>query len=66
MLELKSLSLVSVVTFLEFQMFLIAAKVVLAFWILILMSASVPQLIDGTTEVTKRFHVLKWLPSKGD
>ena len=42
MLALKSLSLVCVVMFLELQIFLMAAKVVRAFWSLILMSASVP------------------------
>ena len=36
MLELKSLSLVRAVLFLELQIFLMAEKVVRAFWILIL------------------------------
>ena len=40
-LELKSLSLVCVVMFVELQIFVIAAKVVRPFWTLILMSASV-------------------------
>lgn len=42
MLELKSLSLVRVVMFLELQIFIITAKVLRAFYFLILTSASVP------------------------